>query len=54
MNSSIWPVDGSLTGTTTPREGESESNGNEMILFIPISLRLEPHHQMQPMDINKN
>ena len=32
------------TGTT---QSGPESNGNEGILFIPETLELEPHHQMQ-------
>ena len=29
LNSSIWPIDGILTGTTTPDQSEPESKGNE-------------------------
>ena len=31
-NSSIYPIDGTLTGTITPGEGGLESNGNEGVL----------------------
>ena len=31
---SIWSIDGTLTGTTTPGQSESESNGNKGVLHI--------------------
>ena len=34
MSSSTWPVDESLTDTTTPGQSEPGSNGNEGILHI--------------------
>ena len=34
LNSSIWAIVGTLTGTTTPGQSESESNGNERALHI--------------------
>ena len=39
LNSSIWPKDGILTGTTTQGQSEPGSNGNEEILHIPQSSR---------------
>ena len=35
--SSIWPIDGTLSGTTTPGKGGPESDGNEEVLCIPES-----------------
>ena len=35
MNSSIGPIDGILTSTTTPGLSEPENNGNEGLLYIP-------------------
>ena len=46
LNSSIWPIDETLTGTTTLDPGRPESKGNERILGIPQTLSLEPHHQV--------
>ena len=36
-----------LTSTTTPCKSGTESNGNEWLLHIPQTLRLESHYQMQ-------
>ena len=47
MNSTIWPIDGTLTGTTTLGQSGHESNGNEGVHHIPQTSRLELHHQMQ-------
>ena len=44
LNISIWPIDGTLTGTTTQGQSELESNGNEGILHILQTPRLEPHY----------
>ena len=41
LNCSIWPKDGNLTGTTTLGQSEYESNGNERVLHIPQTARLE-------------
>ena len=41
MNSYIWPIHGTPTGTTAPSQSGLESNGN-----LPQTPRLEPHHQM--------
>ena len=35
MNSSIWPIDGALTGDTNAGQSGLESNGNEGVLHIP-------------------
>ena len=44
LNSTIWPIDGTLTGTTTLGQSRPESDGYEEVLYIPQTLRLEPHH----------
>ena len=36
-NSSIWPIDRTLTGATKPGYSGPESNGNEGVLHIPQS-----------------
>ena len=36
-NSSIRPIDKTLSGATTPGQSESGSNGNEGVLCIPQS-----------------
>ena len=43
LNSSIWPIDETLTSETSPR---LESNDNEEVLDIAQTPILEPHHQM--------
>ena len=35
LNCSIWPIDGTLIGTTTPSQSGLENNGNEGIFHIP-------------------
>ena len=35
--SSIWPIDRTLSGATTPGQSEPGSNGNERVLHIPQS-----------------
>ena len=35
LNSSIWPIDGALTGTSTAGQSELGSNGNEDVFHIP-------------------
>ena len=35
--SSIWPIDRTLSGTTTPGQSEPVSDGNEVALRIPQS-----------------
>ena len=44
MNSSIWPVDGTLKGTTYPVQRGPGSNDNKGVVHIP---GLEPHHPKQ-------
>ena len=39
MNISSWPIDGTLTSTTTPGHSKPGSNGNEGVLHIPQSSR---------------
>ena len=34
-NSSIWPIDKTLSGTTTPGQSGPGSDGNEEVLNIP-------------------
>ena len=41
LNSCILPINGSLTGTTTPGLNRSESNDNEGVLHIPQTSRTE-------------
>ena len=36
-NSSIWPIDRSLSGATTPGQSGAGSDGNEGVLHIPQS-----------------
>ena len=45
LNSSICPLDGTMTGTLTLSYGENESNGNEGA--HPKAPGLESHNQMQ-------
>ena len=44
MNSSIWPIDGTLIAMNNLGQSKPSSNGNKGVLHIPQ--RLEPHHQM--------
>ena len=37
MNSSVCPIDGTLTGIMTPGQSSPGSNGNEGVLLIPQS-----------------
>ena len=41
LNSSFWSVDGTQTGNTTPNQNGTESNGNEGVLHIPQTPRLD-------------
>ena len=36
-NGSIWPIDGTLTGTTTPGQSGSESNDNEVVFHTCLN-----------------
>ena len=38
--SSIWPIDRTLSGTTTPGQSGPGSNGNEGVLHIPQSFSI--------------
>ena len=40
LNSSIWPIDETLTGTTTTSQSGHGNNGNEGILHILQSSRI--------------
>ena len=40
-HSSIWCIDKTLSGATTPSQSEAGSNGNEEVLHIPQSSRDE-------------
>ena len=49
LNISIWLIDGTLTGTTTPGQSEPGSNCNEGVLgYFPVSgsPELDAYHQM--------
>ena len=47
LNSSIWPTDGTLTGTINPGQRRLKSNSNEGVLHIPKASGLESHHKKQ-------
>ena len=38
LDSSIWPIDRTLSGATTSDQSEPESNGNEEVLCVPQSI----------------
>ena len=40
LNSSISPIDATLTGTTTPTQSGPGSNGTEGVLHIPQNPRV--------------
>ena len=45
--SSIWPIDSTLSGATTPDQSGPGSNINEGVLHFPIApALLEPHHRI--------
>ena len=45
--SSIWPIDKTILGATTPGFSGLESDGNEGVICIPESSSImEPHHQI--------
>ena len=46
INFFIWPIDGTLTSTTTPGLSGPGSNGDELGLLIPQTAKMELHHQM--------
>ena len=41
LNRSIQPIDGTLTGTTTPDQSRSANNGNHQVFHILHSSRIE-------------
>ena len=46
-NSSIWLINKSIFGATTPGQGVPENDGNEGVLHIPqISSITEVHYQI--------
>ena len=47
LNRSVWPIDRTQTGTTTPGQSGSGNNGNEGVLHILQTPEQEPHYQMQ-------
>ena len=47
-NSSIWPIDRGLLGTTTPGQSRSVSYGNEEIFRIPQSSSIS---EASPIDV---
>ena len=47
LNRSILPIDGTLTGITTPGQSGPGNNGNEGILLTDRALEVEFHYQMQ-------
>ena len=41
INSSIWPIDGTVTGTTILSNSRPESNSIEGVLHIPQNFKTE-------------
>ena len=41
LNCSIWPIDGTLRGTSNPGQSGPGINGNEGVLHIPQSFRIQ-------------
>ena len=58
FQTSIWPINGIFTHTTTPGQCESERNGNEEVLHTPQSSKtgasfpdaIEYHTQDTPLN----
>ena len=46
LNISNWAINEILTDTATPGQSGPESNGNEGVLYILQTVRLEPYYQM--------
>ena len=46
-NKFISPIDGALISITTTDQSGPRSNSNERYSTLPISLKLELHHQIQ-------
>ena len=38
LNSSIWPIDGTLIGTTTPGQSGPGSHGNKRVFYMDIGI----------------
>ena len=53
LNSSIWPIDGSLTGTTNPSQSEHGSNCTEEVINVIQNSRHEPQHHIASYDIQE-
>ena len=47
LNSFIWPIDETLTGTRTPGQSWPGCNGKKKYLIFLKTPGLEPHHQVQ-------
>ena len=47
LNSLMWFIDRTLTGTTKPGQSEPGSQGNEAVIHIPQIPGLEPQYQMK-------
>ena len=47
LNSSFWPIDGTLTGSTTPGQSGPGSKRQRGTPHSPKDIGLTPHHQMQ-------
>ena len=47
LKSSTRPIDRTLIGTITPGQSESESDSNEIVIYIPKTPRLEPVNQIE-------
>ena len=43
-NSSIWLIDKTLSGATTPGQSEPGSNSNKRYFTLPKAIKLEPRH----------
>ena len=41
LDNFIWPINETITDSTTPVQSQPESNGNEKILHIPQSSSIE-------------
>ena len=46
LNLSIWPIDNTLTGTTTPGQSGPGSYDNKKVLHIPQTQELDLTHQI--------
>ena len=46
LNSFIWPIDGTLSGDTTPGQSGPRNDGNNGVLHISKALTPKLHHQI--------